>query len=303
MKPKLKLAFTDTHEHIAAFFYTVLSAWYDVTLDEKTPAVLIFGDENFGTTNLNYRRGEVLKIFYTGENKRPENYDCDYAISFDHNFSPWHYRLPLYLIYMWSLKSLHNLPYEFNHIFHMSRDTKASDKEGFASFVVSNPGPQERIQFFDLLNERKGVASPGKVRNNWSEEVVGEQAKIDFLNRYKFNICFEAASNPGYVTEKILHAYYARTIPIYWGSQTIGVDFNPVSMINVHSFKSFEECVDFVMKVDSDDNLFETIVNQPKFMYNIPPAHLFLDNFLCWFSAVMQRKLKGRPYENTYLAV
>ena len=48
---KLKLGFTDTHDHLAQFFSSVLANRFDVEIDNENPDYLIFGDENFGTNN------------------------------------------------------------------------------------------------------------------------------------------------------------------------------------------------------------------------------------------------------------
>lgn len=290
MKPKLKLGFTDTHEHIATFFYNILSTRYDITIDHANPEYLIFGDENFGESNKLFSRKDVVKIFYTGENRRPDKYDCDYAISFDHIYSNWHYRMPLFVIYMWALKHIHKTRFSFNYIF----NPEVKEKTNFASFVVSNPNCQTRNDFFNQLSTYKRVDSAGKLFNNTQIDLKGEEAKIDFLSSRKFNICFESYSNPGYVTEKILHAFYAQTIPIYWGSNTIGSDFNPKAFINVHDFKNMESVVEFVKMLDEDDDLYQSMLMQPKFINNLPPSYVVIDNFLNWFDAIVYRKIEKR---------
>ena len=85
MKP-LRIAFADTHEHLAEFFIYLLQTRYQVDIVGigESPDFLLFGDDNFGRNNLNITRDQCTKIFFTGENRRPENFDCDYAISFDH---------------------------------------------------------------------------------------------------------------------------------------------------------------------------------------------------------------------------
>ena len=143
---KLKLGFTDTHDHLAQFFSSILANRFDVEIDNENPEYLIFGDENFGTNNKKFNRSDVVKIFYTGENRRPENYDCDYAITFDHNFNNWHYRLPLYVIYQWSLEQIHKTKYSY---YHLLGDNEPQEKTDFASFVVSNGNCKERNEFFE----------------------------------------------------------------------------------------------------------------------------------------------------------
>lgn len=290
---KLRLGITDTHEHLAHFFIAVLGARYDVelvNLDKDTPDVLLFGDNNFGNNNMKFSRDDCTKLLYTGENQRPEDYDCDYAISFDHNFEPWHYRLPLYVIYMWALEYIHKTKYDYNYIFNPT----VKKKTDFASFVVSNPKCEERNNFFKELSKYKKVDSAGKLYNNINANLDGEQAKIDFLSTRKFNICFEPESYPGYTTEKILHAFYAGTVPIYWGSETIANDFNPAAFINVHDFNSPEEAIDYIIEVDQDDDVYASYVNAPKFLNGIPPSHILLDNFLNWFDAVVYKKINKR---------
>ena len=88
---KLLLGVTDTHDHLAHFFISILGSRYDIELvdiDKETPDILLFGDDNFGNNNTKFSRDDCVKLLYTGENRRPENFDCDYAISFDHNFEP-----------------------------------------------------------------------------------------------------------------------------------------------------------------------------------------------------------------------
>ena len=288
---KLKIGFADTHDHLAKFFYSVLSARYDIELNNSDPDYLIFGDRNFGNDNLRYDKNKVTKIFYTGENQRPEDYDCHYAISFDHNFQPWHYRLPLFVIYMWAWKNIHNLVYDMDYIL---GDIRINKKHSFASFVVSNPNCQERNEFFKLLNEYKTVDSGGKLFNNKKINIQGEQGKIDFLSYRKFNICFEPYKYPGYTTEKIMHAFYAGTIPIYWGNELVSSDFNRDAFINVHDFNTFQDAIDYIIRVDTDDELYDNILHAPKFVNNIPPHYLILDNFLNWFDSIVYNKILHR---------
>lgn len=296
MKSKLKLGFADTHEHIATFFYNILSKIYDIELNNESPNFLIFGDENFGTSNKRFSRKDVVKIFYTGENRRPEKYDCDYAISFDHNFNTWHYRLPLFVIYMWALQFIHKTEYDYNYI----KSPKIKKKDAFCSFVVSNPNCKERNDFFQKLSQYKTVDSGGRLFNNINANLDGERAKIAFLSSRKFNICFEPMSYPGYVTEKILHAFYAGTIPIYWGSPTVSVDFNEKAFVNVHDYKSIDNVIERIMYLDQNEDAYQGMLSLPKFTHNIPPNYIILDNFLNWFDSVVYKKREKRN-EDTHI--
>jgi hypothetical protein len=286
IQPKLKIGFVDTHDHIASFFKNILSARYDLEIDNDNPEFLLFGDDNFGNNNLKFSKQDCIKIFYTGENRRPENYDCHYAISFDHNFNNWHYRLPLFVIYMWALQNIHRTNYHYNYIF----DPEIKDKTSFATFVVGNPGCKERNDFFKLLSNYKKVDAGGKLYKNVNIDIPTEADKINFLSSRKFNICFESMSYPGYVTEKILHAFYAGTIPIYWGNPLIEADFNSKAFINCHNYDSFEEVINKIIEIDNNEALYYDMISETAFNGGIAPSYILLDNFLNWFDAVVYTK-------------
>ena len=287
---KLKLAFTDTHDHLAAFFNHVLSMRYNVELDNEKPDFLIFGDKNFGNDNLNFDRDKVTKIFYTGENQRPEEYECDYAITFDHNYQPWHYRLPLFVVYLWALKHVHKSKYDKNSIL----KPEIKKKTGFCSFVVRNDKPQQRKDFYNLLSTYKMIDSGGPLFKNVEDNLETEVDKINFLSTRKFNLCFESYTHPGYVTEKILHAFLAGTVPIYWGSPTVEADFNPKALINAHNFKDFDELVKYVERVDKHDDYYRWIVEQPKFTEGVLPPYMLYNNFLNWFDGIVYNQINKR---------
>ena len=58
---------------------------------------------------------------------------------------------------------------------------------------------------------------------------------------FKFVMSFENANVSGYVTEKIVNAYLARAVPIYWGSPDVFKIFNAASFLYVPDFASMEE--------------------------------------------------------------
>ena len=288
---KLKLGFADTHEHLARFFHSLLANRYDIEIDNENPDYLIFGDRNFGESNLRFSKKDCIKIFYTGENQRPEDYDCHYAVSFDHNFNTWHYRLPLFVIYMWSLDQIHNTGYDYYYIL---GDREIKEKTDFCSFVVGNPNCKIRNDFFELLNSKKKVDSPGRVFNNMNIKLEGEKAKIDFLSARKFNICFEPYSYPGYTTEKILHAFYAGTVPIYWGNPLVTSDFNKDAFISAHQYDTLEELAECVMEVDRSPELYNEYLSQPPMLNGLPKDYMILNNFINWFDSVVYNKIEAR---------
>lgn len=288
---KLKLGFTDTFGAIENFFIKILSERFEVVRDDANPDYLIFGDKNFGTNNNAFNDKKCIKIFYTGENDRPWNYHCHYSISFDHHeFDGKNYRLPLYVIYDHD-NHFRNVP-NTSTIARYGEDLL--EKKGFCSFVVKNDGCEMRNKWFHKLQEYKPVASGGPLFNNIGyilprgEESV--QAKIKFLNSFKFNLCFENSSYPGYATEKLYEALCAKTVPIYWGSPTIEVDFNPKAFLNWHDYGNDDDFFEAIKEVDQTPELYESMYLEPMFQ-NYQRVNKFFDKdkFLNWFEKTVYK--------------
>jgi hypothetical protein len=66
-----------------------------------------------------------------------------------------------------------------------------------------------------------------------------DQSKTDFQRKCKFTLCFESTKNEGFITEKITDAFYADTIPIYYGSSTI-TDYYNLEFLGLETIGSEE---------------------------------------------------------------
>jgi hypothetical protein len=67
------------------------------------------------------------------------------------------------------------------------------------------------------------------------------RSKRQVMSGFRYAICFENCSFPGYVTEKIVDCFLAGCIPVYWGAPDI-TDFVPrETFIDFRRFGSFEE--------------------------------------------------------------
>ncbi|MCM1540484.1 MAG: glycosyltransferase family 10 [Blautia sp.] len=205
----------------------------------------------FGYEHLKY---DCVRIQWIGENLRPDFNICDYAIGFDHmEFRDRYCRIPLYFFYVNDYEKAIN-----KHMFYCNQDISLKK---FCNFVYSNADASlERTVFFKLLSAYKHVDSGGKYMNNIGKPV---EDKYEFQREYKFSIAFENSSTDGYTTEKILQAFAAGTIPIYWGNPAVGEDFNEKSFINCHSYASFEDVVNRVIEIDVNDSLYYQYMREP----------------------------------------
>jgi hypothetical protein len=275
---KLRLGFCDTFDGAKEYFTHLLSKRYEVIRDDQRPDYLIFGDRNFGDTNGRY--DNCVRIFYTGENQRPSDYRCDYAISFDHPIDHTKmFRLPLYLIY------------EYDHKICVNREARNEDDfnfKGFCSFVVKNPSCKYRNEYFNILNHIGNVKSAGPLFNNmpdgWRPQSTVE--KVGFMSGYKFNLCFENSSYPGYCTEKLFEALCARTIPIYWGSSTASLDFNPKAFLNRHEYPDDQTFIQKIIELDSNIDAYNEMYMQPMFRNEDCKLYSsYSEHFLNWFQS------------------
>jgi hypothetical protein len=262
-KPLMRVGFTDYFPTFDEFFLDVLSLRFDIVRDDVNPDYLLFCDETFGKNNLNYNN--TVKIFFTGENRRPWNYRCNNAITFDHLDGSSTYRLPLYVVEDWVMTN----KFGFKPVVDLPRDTELSTKTGFCGYVASNGGCQERNDIFHFLSKYKKVDSGGPLFNNIGyvlpREPNDKLTKIDFFKTKKFSLCYENSSYPGYVTEKLYHGFYANTVPIYWGSPVVELDFNPKAFVSRHDFGSDEEMLKKIVEIDNDDDLYMKMIREPMF--------------------------------------
>ncbi len=281
MRQKIKINFEDFwhHNSFATIqkenpIFKLLSARFDLELS-KEPDFLIYSC--FGKNFLKYN---CVRIFYTGENIRPNLNECDYAFSFDYPITERNYRLPLYILYD-GYKELKRNSLNFD------LENKLSEKQRFCNFVYSNKKGKERVEFFEKLQKYKKVDSGGKIKNNLGCLI---KDKLSFLQQYKFTIAFENSSYPGYTSEKLLQAFVTNTIPIYWGNPLIHMDFNTKSFINCHEYNNFEEVIERVIEVDNDDSLYREYITQSPIILNVENEYLSEINIIKRFAKIFSNR-------------
>lgn len=234
------------------YFYNLLIQKYIVRIDENPDLLFYscFGEE--------YLKFYCTRIFYVGENIRPDFLACDFAFSFDFNSRKNHFRLPLYSLYIDHHNMLDNLLYKLNR---EEAQELWNSKSKFCCMVVSNPKSQKRLDFFKSLSNVKHVDSGGYVLNNVGGRVAN---KADFIKDYKFVISFENEDYDGYTTEKILEPILMNCIPIYWGNKLVHKDFNEKRYIDYNKFKTESELIDYILEIDKNDELaIAMLMEQP----------------------------------------
>ena len=238
-----------------SIFYQILSENYNLEICEDADYIIY---SCFDDNILYEPENRAIKIFYSGENETPNFNICDYALAFDHMiFGDRYFRLPVY--YLTSFYQNETLLMENKHKNIM--DFSSLGKTDFCSFVVSNArGTVERMQMFKELSKYKKVNSGGKYLNNIGYQV---ESKLEFEKKHKFSICFDNCQYRGYTTEKIVEAFAARTVPIYWGDPEVTKVFNPKAFINVMDYPSIESAIEQIKLIDQDEQLYLSMLKEP----------------------------------------
>lgn len=140
--------------------------------------------------------------------------------------------------------------------------------------------------------------------------------------KYKFLFAIEnAINNEGYISEKILDAFLARTVPVYLGESNIENYIPNSCFVDFRNFSSVSELISYLENMPLDryllylssaeeflTNAMETELNPKKFAQNVVelfdmdftgtsfshlPKNLFFLRFLLWsFFHFVYRKLK-----------
>ena len=143
----------------------------------------------------------------------------------------------------------------------------------FDSEDLSDPVPWESRKFLCMVTANKHYSALGEMRSpsfqwaletqlhdyryaaieyfhkkpdfdlygkGWGLEAPECENKLDTIRNYKFALCFENGSYPGYVTEKIVDCFVAGVIPVYRGAPDV-YDYIPGELfIDANHYKSFQ---------------------------------------------------------------
>lgn len=237
---------------------------------------------NFQNDPWQPKQNNELRVSYSGEsyNNDPELYDVNLIMQED-DITKGIVTMPLF-----SLTS-----YESNYwpLYMKPREYKTKSK--FCAFVVSNGNCHFRNAFFNILSTYKHVDSCGRALNNCGFTAPND-GYFDFLSNYKFMICFENASKPAYLTEKLQNAWLGRTIPIYWGAAKSLEWLNPKAFLYLEdtSQASIERILERIIELDNDDEKYFEMFKQPLLLDNKIPYDISVPGIREKIKKVLEKK-------------
>lgn len=228
-----------------------------------------------------------VRIMYAGENYIPDFNLIDYAISpYPIDFQDRHFRFPM---------CFEDYRGRFNSLLTKDRNYTSdilTSKSFFANFIYSHESEDNlRSEFFRKLSKYKRIESCGSFLNNQvQEETVTLYTKSDFQHRCKFTLCFESTKHEGFITEKITDAFFADTIPIYYGSSDIKSIFNEEAFIYCGSSEDFDEAIRRIIELDQNDDLYLRMLRKPVFK-NENYAESFKNELNCFIHNIFDQPL------------
>ena len=250
------------------FIVNALRERYRVVLSED-PDYLFYS-----VLSTDFLKYSCVRIFFTAENLVPDFNLCDYGIGFARmDFGDRYLRYPLYLVESFAPYRGDDYATELQRAEHKHEHAEEAlgEKTDFCAFVYSNGEAAPcREKIFRALSDYKPVNSGGRYLNNIGGPV---ENKREFQRKHKFVIAFENTSTPGYTTEKIVHAFSAGAVPIYWGNPEITREFNPGSFVDCNAMgltaagedRAIREIVRRVEELDRDGALYRKALETPAF--------------------------------------
>lgn len=273
---KIRIAYIDFWPDFdpETFLFTrLLKKHYEIELNAEKPDFIFCSN-----TGRRYLQYSCPRIYFTGEAVCPDFNVYDYAIGFDRmTFGDRYLYYPLCLLDEGMLdKALHK---------HEQADSFYRGKTGFCSYVVSADGGvgNRRDDYFDAISRYRRVDSGGRHRNNLPDGKPVPD-KLKFQEQYRFSLTCENSSFKGYVTEKLVDAFAAGTVPIYWGDPDIKELFNEKAFINCADYQTDDELIRAIREIDTDEARYFAMVREPAVKPDSPLYGMmkeeYVENFL-----------------------
>ena len=296
--------------YMVNYIISILNKKYKIEITNESPDIVFFANHSTNTesidnfTNQNGKTEEYfpnsIKIYLESEYSDVQFYvnkgNLYYAIG---RVSPEIKNEKILNIPYFSVSTAWQLFEEceiFNEPFKWMTEKKNTDnilkeKNKFMTVIQTSTNPY-RKEIFEKLNKYKKVISCGGFETNDEEcskvtkthsEKYDYMNKILFQNESKFSLQIQSTCAPYFSQEKIIQGYASNTIPIFWGNPNIIEDgFNPKSFINCHDYNTIDEVVDRIIEIDSDDEKYLKMLNEPMFVDNKLPEY-FNENYILTF--------------------
>lgn len=214
--------------------------------------------------NLSNDTLNILFIFEPEINIR-DNYDLVISSSL-YNFYQYNYNLyiPFTFVSLWEQRQNYKI-------------IKKNSRNKFCAYLYFHE-INYRKELFKFITQYKQVDALGRCCNNCNIEIdrhtynndkTYNDLAIDKYSNYKFVLALENNISYGYATEKIINPIIAGSIPIYAGDTHIFNYINKKRVIYIYDFENYDLMLEYIKKVDNNDDLYNSIVSEPIFCGDI----------------------------------
>jgi hypothetical protein len=197
--------------------------------------------------------------------------------------------VPFYVISMYERRS-HSLD---DLIRPIEIDGVIAKKVNYCAYLYNRCTPL-RESIYDGFNRFKHVDALGVCRNHmgndgkcvrfetdravYTEKVTYNDLAVAKYVPYKFVLAIENTNCDGYITEKFVNPLLAGAIPIYCGTSAIKTQFNPKRFIFMDDFGSLDDCIQYVLFIDNNEQLYRQYLSEPLFVGDQLSRFLGKDN-------------------------
>ena len=299
MKRKVKIAFSGYGNDFFGFPFDdnylidTLKEKYEVELCDINNADYVFC--GIWGKPYEYCNVKQVRIMVQGENYIPDFNYIDYAISsYPLVLGDRNYFVPCGIESLIIQKYDHFLRLHDKQLKKTSYDLQwLKKKEYFCNFLVGHDSEHQlRSRFYKELSKYKRIESAGTLYNNMPDNMFvnwRDESKIGFQKKCKFTICFESTKHDGFITEKIVDAFLADTIPIYYGSDIVNEIFNNDTFIRCNNIQSFDSVIHRIIELDNNDNDYLEIINKPILCDNELPKNI-VEGFKAFLYHIFEQK-------------
>ena len=228
-----------------------------------------------------FTRSEMpVTIFMSTENYRYDNINADFFLTGDFLQNANHFRIPIWKNYIeWTDYDINTNDYKSNYTDgHRSRVGECYKLKVFLepfgsaflkkkkdiSFISSDLKSPKNI-FYNLFKNNFNVHGFGKFINHGIKNHNNSNfLKKDIFQNHAFDLCPHNSMFPGYYDERVMDAFYNRTLPITWADENIKLDFNPSAFINLQNYieSNFSQILDLL----KDMTFLKSFIDQPLFL-------------------------------------
>lgn len=305
------------------YFKFILSKKYNVIVDPINPDIVIHSDLNYNENQIDTYTGQLPTkhhqsdknkkfIYVSGEvadfNSPINNNENQWAIGYNKLDHERYLRQPSGVFDVWTLYDESRLVDSPLNWLTEKRNYDLISKRnvGFCSITQASNN-DFRSQVFDKLSEYKSVSSSGPWRQTlhgsdtlnkyqWQNSIytgridgLTYREKINLFQKYKFNISIHYTNTDYILQEKIYHAFFSGSIPIFFGNRYILEEgFNPESFINLHNFTDLNDFLSLVKEIDNNESLHRKYIESPIFVDNKLPEYYDFDYTLNFLEKIVE---------------